>query len=392
MKKILVLNGSFCEMPIIEKAKEMGYHVTTTGNAPELMGHKYADAYLPCDYSDKEAVLQLVKENNIEGIVSCANDFGVLTAAYVAEQMGWKGHDSYETARLLHHKDEFKKYCYEHDIPSPYSKVFISPETALEYCKSCEYPIIVKANDLTGGKGISRADDLSQAELAIANAFSMSRDKHVLVEPYLTGEQGTFFAFVEEGKIAVMTGCTCYSQKNPYLIQAETFPGISYPQVKAELEEIAVRLIKDLDLADGIIAFQYIESNGKPYIIEMMRRSFGNQALLLCDMVTGFPWEEAYIRAALNLGYEDMKITAPPMKYCGHFGVMADQDGIVKDYEIPETIKKHLFKTIPMIERGGRIDNHMNERIIYLYYQYDDIKEINEAVVRFNDMIRIEME
>ena len=24
MKKILVLNGSFCEMPIIEKAKEMG--------------------------------------------------------------------------------------------------------------------------------------------------------------------------------------------------------------------------------------------------------------------------------------------------------------------------------------------------------------------------------
>lgn len=46
MKKILVLNGSFCEMPIIEKAKEMGYHVTTTGNAPELMGHKYADAYL----------------------------------------------------------------------------------------------------------------------------------------------------------------------------------------------------------------------------------------------------------------------------------------------------------------------------------------------------------
>ena len=151
-------------------------------------------------------------------------------------------------------------------------------------------------------------------------------------------------------------------------------------------------MINDLELADGIIAFQYIESNGKPYIIEMMRRSFGNQALLLCDMVTGFPWEEAYIRAALNLGYEDMKITAPPMKYCGHFGVMADQDGIVKDYEIPETIKKHLFKTIPMIERGGRIDNHMNERIIYLYYQYDDRKEMNQAVVRFNDMIQIEME
>ena len=34
----------------------------------------------------------------------------------------------------------------------------------------------------------------------------------------------------------------------------------------------------------------------------------------------------------------------------------------------------------------------MNERIIYLYYQYDDRKEMNQAVVRFNDMIQIEME
>lgn len=392
MKKILVLNGSFCEKPIIEKAKEMGYHVTTTGNAPELTGHKSADAYIPCDYSDKQAILSLVKENGIEGIVSCANDFGVLTAAYVAEQMGWKGHDSYKTAKLLHHKDEFKQYCYEHDIPAPHSVVFTSSEEALEYCRTCKYPVIIKANDLTGGKGIRKAENFAEAQGAIKNAFSMSRDKHVLVEPYLVGEQGTFFAFIKNGDVAVTTGCTCYSQKNPYLIQAETFPGISYPQVKEELKKTVRSLIKDLDLADGIIAFQYIMSKGKPYIIEMMRRSFGNQALLLCDMVTGFPWEEAYIRAALNLGYEDMKTTEPPMKYCGHFGVMADQDGIVKDYEIPEEITKHLFKTIPMVERGGRINNHINERIIYLYYQYDDIKEINEAVVRFNDMIRIEME
>lgn len=55
------------------------------------MGHAYADEYIPADYSDKEAILQLVKEHNIDKIVSCANDFGVLTAAYVAER--WAGRD-----------------------------------------------------------------------------------------------------------------------------------------------------------------------------------------------------------------------------------------------------------------------------------------------------------
>ena len=43
MKKILVLNGSFCEQPIIEKAKEMGHYVVTTGNDPSLIGHKSAE-------------------------------------------------------------------------------------------------------------------------------------------------------------------------------------------------------------------------------------------------------------------------------------------------------------------------------------------------------------
>ena len=49
MKKVLVLNGSFCEKPIIEKAKEMGYYVVTTGNAPNLIGNQSADEYIPCD-------------------------------------------------------------------------------------------------------------------------------------------------------------------------------------------------------------------------------------------------------------------------------------------------------------------------------------------------------
>ena len=135
----------------------MGMYVITTGNAPNLIGHQYADEYIPADYSDKEKVLQIVKDNDIEGVISCANDFGVLTAAYVAEQMGWPGHDKYEIAKLLHHKNLFKQYVYKHNIPAPHSYCPEDKADALNYIKQIEYPIIVKANDLTGGKGIRRA-------------------------------------------------------------------------------------------------------------------------------------------------------------------------------------------------------------------------------------------
>ena len=62
MKKVLVLNGSFCELPIIEECHNLGYYVITTGNMPELMAHKYADEYIQADYSDYETILNIVKE------------------------------------------------------------------------------------------------------------------------------------------------------------------------------------------------------------------------------------------------------------------------------------------------------------------------------------------
>ena len=124
----------------------------------------------------------------------------------------------------------------------------------------------------------------------------------------------------------------------------------------------------------------------------MMRRCFGNEALLLSDMITGFPWEEAYIRASLGLDCSHIKAEEPPMKCCGHFGVMADCNGVVKSYHIPEEIEKHLFKKTEMVAPGGRINNYMNERIAYLYYTYDDLEEMNKKVVHFNEQIHIEME
>ena len=238
MERLLILNGSFCEQPIITKAKEMGYYVVTTGNAPQLMGHAYADEYIPADYSDKDAILKLVKDNNIDKIVSCANDFGVLTAAYVAEKMGWKGHDTYENAVLLHHKDKFKDYCYTHNIPSPHSVVFSDMEEALKYVKTAQYPIIVKANDLTGGKGIKKAENYEEALTALEYAFERSRDKHIVIEPYLIGTQHTIVTFIANKEIISSVSCNCYSPINPYLIQSETFPADNIDEVQSELHDI----------------------------------------------------------------------------------------------------------------------------------------------------------
>ena len=135
MKRLLVLNGSFSEATLIEKAKELGYYVITSGNNPSLIGHAFADEYIGCDYSDKESILELVKKNKIDRIVSCANDFGVITASYVAEKLSLPGHDTYKNAVLLHRKDLFKAFIQKLGIRTPYPQFLDVKEVRPYYAK-----------------------------------------------------------------------------------------------------------------------------------------------------------------------------------------------------------------------------------------------------------------
>ncbi|MDD6328375.1 MAG: ATP-grasp domain-containing protein [Lachnospiraceae bacterium] len=390
MKRVLVLNGSFCETPVIKKLKEFGYYVITTGNAPELEGHKFADEYIAGDYSNKELMLEMVKQHNIDGVVSCANDFGVISAAYISEKMGWKGHDSLENTLILHHKDLFKEYCYKHNIPSVKSVVFTDQTELLDYVRSVEFPIIIKANDLTGGKGIQRANNYDEAVNAAEYAFLMSRNKRILVEPFIEGTQHAVDAFICEGKIVATTSCNCYSIVNPYLIQTETYPSDHEEDIEP-ICEIISQMVSNLKLVDGIFTVQYIRKDDKIYVIEVMRRLLGNLSLTLYEKATGFPWYEAYIKSSLGLDCTDLKSGEPEGRYCGHHGIFALRNGVFSGYHIPEEIKNHLYEHVELIEQGSEIDDYKHQRIASIFYTYEEKKELEEAARSMCDKIVVNM-
>ena len=390
-KKVLILNGSFCEIPLIEEAHKLGYYVITTGNAPHLIGHRYADEYIPADYSDKEAILKLVNDEKIDSIISCANDFGVLTAAYVAEKMGWKGHDTYKNAELLHLKDKFKKYLNDNNIPSPISKVFTNAESAKKYLDSASYPVIVKATDLTGGKGIMKANNKEEGYLAVDNAYLVSRSDNIVIEPFITGVQQTFVAFLQNKKVVSYTGCNSYSPINPYLIQSETLPAVHMQDISNELCRIIESIADELSLADGVFAFQLIRDGKKFSIIEMMRRPFGNQFLQLVEDNTDFQWHKAQVITQTGGDSRSLERIQKRRAFCGHHGIMAKRNGTLVSYSIPENIEKHVYKKVEMCAPGEKIENYMNERIAYIFYEYDNLDEMNRAVIEFNDKISVIM-
>ena len=391
--KVLVLNGSFCEIPIIEECHKLGYYVITTGNAPDLIGHKFADEYIPADYSDYESILQIVRDNDISHVLSCANDFGSITAAYVAEKMGWRDHDSFENAKLLHHKDLFKEYIQRKGFPTPVSMVFDRIEDASEYVNELDaYPVIVKANDLTGGKGIQKAENQQDALAAVEKAFLKSRSKHILIEPFIEGNQQTFVTYLHERKVVASNSCDSYSYVNPYLIQSETLPAEGIELVKEKLITIIEDMADDLGLADGILAFQYFRNGSEIQIIEMMRRPFGNQFLKLVEYSSDFPWHLAQVIAETGGDWSLVKPIPVEKPFCGHYGVMVPRNGRLKDWHIPEDIRLHVFNQFVMKKQGDMILDHLNERVAFLHFEYGSMSEMQEAVRTYYSRIKVELD
>lgn len=69
------------------------------------------------------------------------------------------------------------------------------------------------------------------------------------------------------------------------------------------------------------------------------------------------------------------------------FWCNAGENGTLVSYSIDPEIEVHLFKRTDMIGPGETITNCMNERLTYLYFEYNSSEEMNEDIQTYNDRI-----
>ena len=125
-RKLLMLSAKDSEIPFILTARNMGFYVVTTGNKADRAGHRYADEYVPFDFSDYDGLAELSREMGIDALCQGCNDHCALAASAVGTRMGLSGHDSLETAAVLHRKDKFKEFANDLGLPCPVSTWFSS--------------------------------------------------------------------------------------------------------------------------------------------------------------------------------------------------------------------------------------------------------------------------
>lgn len=398
-KKLMLLGGIRYLVPAIEAAHKHGYHVITVDYLPDNIAHKYSDEYHDVSIleKDKDKVLALAQELQIDGILSYAVDPGVVAASYVAEKMGLPFTCSYEDASIMQDKSKFRQFLTEHGFNVPNAKGYTKAEDALKDVDFFNWPVIVKPVDSAGSKGVTRVDDPKDLEAAIAHALDESHNGHFIVEDFLElqGYQSSADCFSVNGELVYADYSDQLFDKNaenPYTPAIEIWPA-SMPQEHQDyLTSEIQRLLKLLNCGTGLYNIESrVCKNGKPYIMEVSPRAGGNRIAELQRIGTGIDLIEAEVCKAV--GDEIKPITMP--HYDGfyvNYIVHSNQDGIFEETIIDDDFqKKHVIEAEIRVKKGDHVQTFKgaNNAIGTLFLHFDSREQMEKALSNQNEWLRI---
>jgi len=103
-------------------------------------------------------------------------------------------------ARLEGSKAFTKDICKRFSIPTADSAVFSNEADALHYLEDCSMPVVIKADGLAAGKGVTIATSLTEANDAVRACFDGAfgdAGSEVVIEDFLEGEEASIFAICD---------------------------------------------------------------------------------------------------------------------------------------------------------------------------------------------------
>ena len=392
MKKALLLCASHNDLGLIRSLKKLGYYIIVTGSLPGQPGEHLCDKYIQADYSDAELILSIAKAEGIDAIVQCCNDFGVYTAAWVAEKLGLPGYDSYAVTSLLHNKDKFKAFALEHGLQTPVARAFSAKEEAMAWMREAEYPLIVKPVDASAGNGITHIERFAEAEDAVERAFSKSRLGRIVVEAFIRGSQHGFCTFLIDRKVRAVCSNDEFSILNPYRVEIDTFPASTYEASKDILIEQVEKIAGLLQLKDGIFHLQYIYDGQKPQILEVMRRILGNMYHVPGNCLNGFDWEYWETRARCGLSLKGFPEQALQHGCFAYKTILAPANGRVVSVKLPDEYRGSIYDQFMLKGPGDEITHYKSEPLGFIFLKFDSPAEMKKLLIDgySDDLVTVE--
>lgn len=285
VKLIMVVGGSYWQIPIVKKIRQMGYQSLVVNLYKDSPAFEFADYSEIADILDKNKCLTIARKYNIDAVLSDQTDIAMPTIAYIAEQLHLPSLGS-NSAALYTNKVLMRDFSKTNNLSYPeYAKCYSSKDAEC-FFDELNHPMIIKPLDSNSSRGVFKIGSREELYNKFEESMSYSKvEKAILAERYINGTEFT----VDGLKCGEKHFSLAISEKKHYAhntnIAYELFfsnynESVDYDELRIENN----RFVELSDLPDGCLTHaEYKYEDGKFYLIEIGARGCGN--LVSSDVV-----------------------------------------------------------------------------------------------------------
>lgn len=360
VKKVLVLGASRYYASCINGAREAGYHVIAVDRNEDSEGFLYANESEVCDIVDKEGILEIARKHRVSAVIP-VNDYGVITASYVSEKMGFSRYIPSEVAILATNKEAMRCRWSQMRVPCPKVEVVEDESELRTAILRVGLPCILKPAHGIGGA--SRGVVVIKKEDEISNAIAFSQqfydDKTTLVESFVEAiSEHSVEALIIDGFVNIIAISDKIKTELPYRVdKAVLYPSSANGETLIQLKEIVTEAILALGLRDGAAHVELALTHNGFVLFELGARcGGGGTANPIVKYSTGIDEFTEFVRI---LAGDEPKCLVPNKSLGSCYYFITPKPGKVRDVSGIDKIRSNsnVLEADVFIKHGTEIRN-----------------------------------
>lgn len=374
MKKLLINGAGRGNLGLMKAAKEMGVYTIVTGlegPCKELADKIYPEVHP----GHPDEVLEIAQKEKIDGATITCNDMGLESVGRCNDVLHLQGIKE-EVAKRAANKLYMKEKLVANGVRTA-RYINIHSEAELnDAVKSLEFPVIVKATDLQGSRGICIVREEYKLKSAYEEVMSLTNKDFCIVEEFIEGTEFGAQAFVYKGEVLFVLphGDETVMCKTAVPV-GHYMPYSMSDALAADVDLQARKAIAALGLDNCAVNIDFISRDDQAYIIELTGRGGANGLTDITGEYLGINYYKMMVVTALGGDPREIfskKLSIPRASVSKM--LTSDKTGIAKSVFVPTLPDTEITM---FIQAGDEVRTFTNSN--------DDIGQIVVSGINLNE-------
>ena len=301
-KRILVFGAGDNQLMLIRACKALGYFTIVTDPNEQAPGAATADLFVPLPPRDIGAHRELIRKEDVGGIVTCQMENPLLMMAHLAREFNFP-FPAPEVIRRARDKYLMKQAFLTNDVPCARGRLCsdIDELSRIDW-ERWTFPLIIKPVDSYSSRGVIRVENREQLFIAFPQSARFSSNGQVLLEEFLEGPEVSVEGVTFGGKTKLAQITDKVITPYPHTVELAHYQPSALPDtIQEEIKKVVARAIRALGIDHSGSHTELKITPQGPKIIEIGSRLGGDYiSSHLTFLSTGIDLNRAVAQIAMG--------------------------------------------------------------------------------------------